>query len=55
MRYSRVVAVLSGGGAKSAAHVGALRALEEWGLTPGHYVGTSMGAVIAACYASGLT
>jgi NTE family protein len=49
------VAVLSGGGAKSAAHVGALRALEEWGLTPGHYVGTSMGAVIAACYASGLT
>jgi NTE family protein len=55
MRYSRVVAVLSGGGAKSAAHVGALRALEEWGFTPGHYVGTSMGAVIAACYASGLT
>ncbi len=55
MRYSRVVSVLSGGGAKSAAHVGALRALEEWGLVPGHYVGTSMGAVIAACYASGLT
>ena len=55
MRYSRVVAVLSGGGAKSAAHVGALRALEEWGLVPGHYIGTSMGAVIAACYASGLT
>lgn len=55
MRYSRVVAVLSGGGAKSAAHIGALKALEEWGLVPGHYVGTSMGAVIAACYASGLT
>ena len=54
MRYSRVVCVLSGGGAKSAAHVGALRALEEWGLAPGHYIGTSMGAVIAACYASGL-
>src|SRR6185295_2260058 len=55
MRYSRVVAVLSGGGAKSAAHIGALKALEEWGFSPGHYVGTSMGAVIAACYASGLT
>ena len=55
MRYSRVVTVLSGGGAKSAAHVGALRALQEWGLVPGHYVGTSMGAVIAACYASGLS
>ncbi|MBI4502798.1 MAG: patatin-like phospholipase family protein [Gemmatimonadetes bacterium] len=55
MRYSRVVCVLSGGGAKSAAHVGALRALEEWGLAPGHYIGTSMGAVIAACFASGLS
>ena len=47
--------MLSGGGAKSAAHIGALKALEEWGFTPGHYVGTSMGAVIAGCYASGLT
>jgi NTE family protein len=55
MRYSRVVAVLSGGGAKTAAHVGALKALEEWGFVPGHYIGTSMGAVMAACYASGLT
>ncbi len=55
MRYERVVAVLSGGSAKSVAHVGALRALEEWGLVPGHYVGTSMGAVIAACYACGLS
>jgi NTE family protein len=54
MRYSRVVCVLSGGGAKSAAHVGALKALDEWGFAAGHYIGTSMGAVIAACYASGL-
>jgi NTE family protein len=54
VKYSRVVAVLSGGGAKSAAHVGALKALEEWELAPSQYVGTSMGAVIAACFASGL-
>ncbi|MBI3983632.1 MAG: patatin-like phospholipase family protein [Gemmatimonadetes bacterium] len=54
MKYSRVVAVLSGGGAKTAAHVGALKALEERQLVPGQYVGTSMGAVIAACFASGL-
>lgn len=50
-----MVCVLSGGGAKSAAHVGALKALGEWGLSPGHLVGTSMGAVIGACFAAGLS
>ena len=50
----RLVAVLSGGGAKGAAHVGAIKSLEEQNLPPCHFVGTSMGAVIAACYASGL-
>jgi NTE family protein len=48
-----VTAVLGGGGAKAAAHIGALRALEEAGLRPGRYVGTSMGGVIAAGAASG--
>ena len=52
---TRVVAVMSGGGAKSAAHVGAMKALGELGLEPAHFVGTSMGAVIAACFASGLS
>lgn len=50
----RVVAVLSGGGAKGAAHVGAVKALLDCGLHPAHFVGTSMGAVMAACFASGL-
>jgi NTE family protein len=50
----RVVVLLSGGGAKAAAHVGALRALAEAGLAPAHIVGTSMGAVIGACFAAGL-
>lgn len=54
MKYTRVTVVLSGGGAKAAAHVGALKALEEWQLVPSRYVGTSMGAVVAACFASGL-
>lgn len=54
MSPPRVVVLLSGGGAKSAAHVGALRALGEAGLAPSHYVGTSMGAVIAAAAAAGL-
>jgi NTE family protein len=51
----RVVVLLSGGGAKAAAHIGALRALTEAGLAPAHIVGTSMGAVMGACFAAGLT
>jgi NTE family protein len=51
---SRVLVLLSGGGAKAAAHVGALRALSEARLSPAHIVGTSMGAVIGACFAAGL-
>lgn len=50
----RVTCVLSGGGAKAAAHVGAIRALHEAGLRPARFVGTSMGAVFAASFASGL-
>lgn len=47
--------ILSGGGAKTAAHVGALRALEECGIRPSRFVGTSMGAVVGAAFAAGLT
>jgi NTE family protein len=39
--------VLSGGGAKTAAHLGACRAVKEAGFEPAWYVATSMGAVIA--------
>jgi NTE family protein len=46
--------VLSGGGAKTAAHLGACRALKEAGFDPAWYVATSMGAVIAAGLASGV-
>lgn len=55
MRDLRVTAVLSGGGVKAAAHLGAVRALRELGLQPTRFVGTSMGAVMAACLAGGLT
>ncbi len=51
----RVVAVFGGGGAKSLAHAGAWRALTEAGLTPEGLVGTSMGAVIGAAFAAGVT
>jgi NTE family protein len=47
--------VLSGGGVKAAAHLGAARALRDASLVPTRYVATSMGAVIAALLASGLT
>jgi len=49
----RVVGVFGGGGAKSLACAGAWKALAEASLTPSHLVGTSLGAVIAAAFASG--
>lgn len=45
--------VLSGGGARGFAHIGALRALEEYALEPSIIVGSSAGAVIAAYWAQG--
>src|SRR5207245_1700683 len=48
-------AVFGGGGAKSLSCAGAWKALAEAGLTPVQLVGTSLGAVIAAAFASGAT
>lgn len=45
--------VLSGGGAKGIAHIGALKALEAFNIVPTHVAGTSAGAVVGALYASG--
>ena len=53
MKYSRIACALSGGGAKAVAQLGALKALEEHGLAPTLYVGTSMGAVMGAMLATG--
>jgi predicted acylesterase/phospholipase RssA len=47
--------VLSGGGARGLAHVGVLRALDSLGIRPMLVVGTSMGALVGALYASGLS
>jgi NTE family protein len=54
MSGSRVVCVFSGGGAKGASHIGAFKAMGEFGIRPTHFVGTSMGAIIGAMFASGL-
>lgn len=45
--------VLSGGGLKGLAHIGVLRALEERGLVPNLVVGSSIGSLIGAAWASG--
>ncbi len=49
----KVGVALSGGGALGFAHIGALQALEEYGIEPTAIAGTSMGAIIGAIYANG--
>ncbi len=50
---SRTALVLSGGGVKGLAHIGVLRVLDSLGVVPDLIVGTSMGSIIGALYASG--
>lgn len=54
MTPERVVLVLSGGGMKAMAHVGALHALAECGRPPAEIIATSGGALVAALAAGGL-
>ncbi len=49
----RTALVLGGGGLKGFAHLGVLRAMEERGIRPAIYAGTSIGSLIAAARASG--
>ena len=49
----KVGLVLSGGGAKGYAHIGALRVIEESGVRVDYIGGTSMGAVVGGLYAAG--
>lgn len=55
MKQPRVCLVLSGGGARGAAHVGVLKALEELRVPIDCIVGTSAGAAIGGLYAAGLS
>ncbi|MBE9507712.1 MAG: patatin-like phospholipase family protein, partial [Chloroflexi bacterium] len=55
-RSSRKVGLaLSGGGARGLAHIGVLKILEQEGVPIHFLAGTSMGGVIAAGYAAGLS
>jgi len=51
----RVCLVLSGGGARGAAHVGVLKVLEELRVPIDCIAGTSMGALVGGAYASGMS
>lgn len=50
----KIALVLAGGGAKGAAHIGVLKALEEMHIPVDYVTGTSMGAYVAGFYAIGM-
>lgn len=45
---------LSGGGVRGFAHIGALRALDDYGVKPDVMAGVSAGSIVAVCYAAGM-
>lgn len=50
----RLGIALSGGGAKGFAHIGAIRAIHDFGLQPDLLAGVSAGSVVATFYSAGL-
>ena len=46
---------LGAGGSRGVAHIGFLKALEEEGIKPDYICGCSMGSVVGAAYASGMS
>src|SRR6266849_2516896 len=51
----KVGLVFSGGAAKGLAHIGVLKALEENEIPIDYVAGTSMGGIVAGCYAAGMS
>ncbi len=54
MKY-KIGIVLSGGGARGIAHLGILKAFEQFGINPSVISGTSAGAIAGAFYAMGFS
>ncbi|MCO6482079.1 MAG: patatin-like phospholipase family protein [Flavobacteriales bacterium] len=54
-RAQRIGVVLSGGGATALTHIGVLKALEENDIPVDYITGSSMGALVGALYASGIS
>ena len=50
----RIGLALGGGGLRGAAHIGVIRVLQEYGVTPHLVAGTSAGSIVAALYGAGL-
>jgi NTE family protein len=53
IRHPKIGLVLSGGGAKGFAHVGALKVIEEAGIPVDFITGTSIGSIVGGLYAMG--
>ena len=51
----KIALVLGGGGMKGFAHIGVLKALEERGIKPALYAGTSIGAMVASAAVGGMS
>jgi NTE family protein len=51
----RIGLALSGGGARGAAHIGVLKVLEEMRIPVDYVAGTSMGSIVGALYAAGMS
>ncbi|WP_408690860.1 patatin-like phospholipase family protein [Vibrio sp. TBV020] len=51
----KIALVLAGGGAKGAAHIGVLKALEELRVPVDYITGTSMGSFVGGLYATGMS
>jgi NTE family protein len=54
MRRHRIAFVGTGGAARGIAHLGVLKACEEFGIRPDIFVGASAGAIVAATYGQGV-
>ena len=55
VKRPKICLVLSGGGARGAAHIGVLKVLEEYRVPIDCIAGTSMGSLVGAAYASGMS
>ena len=53
--HKKIVPILAGGGTRLPAHVGILKALEEFDIKFDHIVGVSGGSIISSMYAAGLS
>ena len=53
-RKYKIGVAFGGGGAKGMAHIGVIKAFEEFGLNFDYVAGTSVGSIMGAAYASGM-